>query len=109
MTSRRDGFVRRNALSLACFGIFAVLLVAQSITGWRSSVADTVQHGGGEIGYWKYLTTGHFGEATFENWESEFLQMGAFVLLTIFLVQKGSGESKQDRDDPRDEDPARPS
>ena len=101
------GFWRRNALSLACFGIFAVLLLAQSLTGWRSAVADAVQHGEQGFGYWKYLTTGHFAEATFENWESEFLQMGAFVLLTVFLLQKGSGESKQDHDGPRDEDPRR--
>src|SRR4051812_4699035 len=44
-------------------------------------------------------------QATFENWESEFLQMGAFVLLTVYLLQRGSGESKQESDDPRDEDP----
>lgn len=41
-----------------------------------------------------YLTSGHFGEAVFENWESEFLQMAAYVLLTVFLFQKGSAESK---------------
>ncbi len=99
------GFLRRNALSVACFAIFAVFLIAQSLTGWRAAVADAVEHGGSRFGYWHYLTTGHFAEATFENWESEFLQMGAFVLLTIFLLQKGSSESKHDRDDPRDEDP----
>jgi Domain of unknown function (DUF6766) len=102
---RRAGFFRRNALSLACFAIFAVFLIAQSLTGWRTSVADALQHGEAGFSYWHYLTTGHFAEATFENWESEFLQMGAFVLLTVFLLQKGSGESKQDHDDPRDEDP----
>ena len=104
-TSRWRGFVARNALSLTCFAIFGVLLVAQSLTGWRTAVADAVQHGGTGFTYWRYLTTGHFAEATFENWECEFLQMGAFVLLTVFLIQKGSGESKQDHDDPRDEDP----
>jgi hypothetical protein len=98
-------FLQRNALGLACFAIFAVLFVAQSLTGWRSAVADAVQHGQAAFGYWRYLTTGHFAEATFENWESEFLQMGAFVLLTVFFVQQGSGESKHDHDDPRDEDP----
>ena len=103
----QPGFLARNALSVACFAIFAVLLIAQSLTGWRSAVADALQHGGTGFTYWRYLTTGHFAEATFENWESEFLQMGAFVLLTVFLVQKGSGESKQDHDDPRDEDPRR--
>jgi hypothetical protein len=103
--ARSDSFWSRNALSLACFGFFAVILVAQSLTGWRSAAADAVQHGEPEFGYWTYLTTGHFAEATFENWESEFLQMAAFVLLTAYLIQRGSGESKQERDDPRDEDP----
>jgi hypothetical protein len=42
-----------------------------------------------------YLGTGHFGEATFENWESEFLQMAFYVLLTVFLYQVGSSESKR--------------
>jgi hypothetical protein len=82
-----------------------VVLIAQSLTGWRTSVADAVQHGGASFGYWTYLTTGHFAEATFENWESEFLQMASFVLLTAYLIQRGSGESKKERDDPRDEDP----
>ena len=47
----------------------------------------------------EYLRTGHFVEAAFENWESEFLQMGSFVLLTMFLVQRGSAESKREHDD----------
>src|SRR3954462_14702226 len=102
-----DGFLQRNALAVACFVIFAVFLFAQSLTGWgtpraqarqpgwRTAVAEAVQHGESSFTYWKYLTTGHFAEATLENWESEFLQMGAFVLLTVFLVQKGSGEPKK--------------
>jgi hypothetical protein len=103
--ARTQSFWSRNALSLACFAIFAVVLVAQSLTGWRTSVADAVQHGQPDFSYWNYLTTGHFAEATFENWESEFLQMAAFILLTAYLVQRGSGESKHASDDPRDEDP----
>lgn len=99
------GFARRNALSLVSFGLFAAFLLAQSLTGWRSAVADTLQHGGSEFGYWDYLWTGHFAEATFENWESEFLQMASFVLLTVYLLQRGSAEAKRFAGDPRDEDP----
>src|SRR4051795_8165237 len=95
----REGFFQRNALAVACFVIFAVFLFAQSLTGWRTAVADALQHGESSFTYWRYLTTGHFAEATFENWESEFLQMGGFVLLTVFFLQKGSGESKQEHDD----------
>ena len=64
-----------------------------------------VAHQEHEISFGEYLTTGHFWEASTENWESEFLQMGAFVLLTIFLIQKGSPESKQPGGDDVDEDP----
>lgn len=54
----------------------------------------------------EYLTTGDFIEATFENWESEFLQMGMYVILTVFLFQKGSSESQSiDREAPQDQDP----
>ena len=47
-----------------------------------------------EVGFVEYLGTGDFKESLFDNWESEFLQMGAYVLLTVFLRQKGSPESK---------------
>jgi hypothetical protein len=103
---RSDGWARNSKLAYVCFGFFGVLLLAQSLTGWRADDADRREHGSSTIGYTRYLTTGHFAEATFENWESEFLQMAAFVLLTAFLVQKGSAESKKEHDDPADEDPA---
>jgi len=46
------------------------------------------------VTYIEYFGEGHFIEAVFENWESEFLQMGMYIVLTIFLYQKGSPESK---------------
>lgn len=53
-----------------------------------------------------YLSSGAFGEAVFENWESEFLQMALYVLLTAYLFQKGSSESKDpDKAEKVDEDP----
>jgi hypothetical protein len=100
--------VRWRGLSLACLGLFLLFLVAQSVTGWQAHNDESKDHGEATISYTHYLTTGHFYEATFENWESEFLQMGAYVLLTVWFVQKGSAESK-DPEDPApeavDEDP----
>ena len=97
---------RNNGLTVVMFAVFIVLLGAQSVTGWQTYNIDQVEHGGSTIGYPSYLTTGHFVEATFENWESEFLQMGAYILLTIWLVQKGSSESKPPEGDPElDADP----
>jgi hypothetical protein len=59
------------------------------------------------VSYAEYLTTGAFVEATFENWESEFLQMGSYVVLTAWLLQRGSPESRPlAKPFPQDEDPA---
>jgi hypothetical protein len=87
-------FVRENGLSIAMFGLFGVFLAAQSFTGWRSYDSDQAEHGARTVGYAAYLTTGHFVEAVFENWESEFLQMASYIVLTVWLVQRGSPESK---------------
>ena len=98
--------LRENSLSIVLFGLFAVFLLGQSLTGWRAYDAEQREHHEPDGGTSAYLTTGHFVEATFENWESEFLQMAAYVLLTIWLVQKGSSESKPLGGDPeKDADP----
>ena len=99
-------FLRDNGLSLVMFGLFAVFLVAQSITGFAVYNDDQREHGEATISYPEYLDSGHFIEATFENWESEYLQMGAYVLFTVYLFQRGSSESKDpDKEEPVDEDP----
>jgi hypothetical protein len=98
--------LRHNGLSMAMFGLFAVFLLCMSLTGQRQYNQEQTDHNQETVGYTEYLQTGHFVEAVFENWESEFLQMGGFVLLTVFLYQKGSPESKKlDGDQPEDEDP----
>ena len=99
--------LRENSLTIVLFGLFFVtFLLGQSVTGHRAFNADERDHGQPAISYWHYLRTGHFGEATFENWESEFLQMGAYVVLTVWLRQRGSAESKSlDEEEPVDEDP----
>ena len=104
MTAR--GWLRQSKLALVCLGIFVVLLAAQSLTGWREHNNDSRSHHRSAISYQQYLTTGHFYETTFENWESEFLQMAAYIALTVFLIQKGSAESKDPEGDPVDDDPA---
>jgi hypothetical protein len=99
-------FLRDNGLSITLFILFLVSLVGQAITGWRANAEELRLHELPEIDLIKYLTSGHFISAVFENWESEFLQMAAYVVLTIFLFQKGSSESKKpDEDNPEDETP----
>ena len=86
---------RENGLSIVVFGLFLVFLVAQSVAGHRVKVEESREHGEAPPSYGEYLTSGGFVEATFENWESEFLQMAAYVVLTVGLRQKGSAESKK--------------
>jgi len=105
--SRTRNRVRDNGLVLAMFGFFLVFLVIQSVSGFRVYNADQTEHGQAAVAFSTYLHSGHFVEAIFENWESEFLQMAAYVLFTVFLFQRGSSESK-DPDGaphPSDEDP----
>ncbi len=87
--------LRRNGLALVTLGLFVLFLAIQSLTGNREYNEDEREHDEAEVGYVEYLGTGHFKESVFENWESEFLQMGAYVLLTVFFRQKGSPESKK--------------
>ena len=87
-------FLRENDLSLVMFGIFAVCLVGQAAAGLRVYNAEQAENGQALVDGLAYLRTGHFVGAVFENWESEFLQMGMYVLLTVFLFQAGSPVSK---------------
>jgi hypothetical protein len=96
-----------NGLALVTFGAFLLFWLLQSIFGWQAHNEELEQSGQAALSFWHYLGTGHFGEATFENWESEFLQMGSYVLLTAYLVQRGSPESKPlDQKDRADDLPA---
>jgi hypothetical protein len=87
-------FFRNNALSIVFLLLFIITLVGQALTGFKEFNKEQVEEGGATTSFSGYLTSGHFLQATFENWESEFLQMALFVVLTISLRQKGSSESK---------------
>ena len=98
---------RENGLSLVLLLFFLCFwLFGQALTGHRESNKDRLEHGLPAETLSAYLTSAHFLEATSENWESEFLQMGLYVALTVFLFQKGSSESKSlDEPEPVDRDP----
>jgi hypothetical protein len=85
---------KNNSLSIVLFGLFFLCLIGQYLSGWYAHNEEQREHRVPETTFASYLTEGHFLEALFENWESEFLQMSAFVVLTAFLYQKGSVESK---------------
>lgn len=88
-------FVFENGLSLAAITLFLVSFAGQIFAGHRTYNEDQRAHAEAPVALGTYLTSGAFIEATAENWESEFLQMGLFVLLTAMLYQRGSSESKR--------------
>ncbi|SCG50748.1 DUF6766 family protein [Micromonospora coxensis] len=100
-------WIRDNALSVTMLGAFVVFLSLQSVFGWQTHNEELAEYGAASIDWLTYLGSGHFAESVFENWESEFLQMGGYVLLTAYLVQKGSAESKPEDQSDRPEDDAR--
>lgn len=87
-------FLRNNSLTIVFLLMFLVSLFLQSIAGFKQYNQKQKDNGAAKISYAQYFSTGHFIEATFENWESEFLQMAMFVTLSMFLYQKGSSQSK---------------
>ena len=100
--------LRENGLSIVWLGLFFLTLIfGQTVAGHREYNSEQKEHGRPEATYAEYIQSAHFVEATMENWESEFLQMFLFVVLTAFLYQKGSAESKKLDGEEVDRDPRR--
>jgi hypothetical protein len=86
--------LREYGLSITLLGLFLIIQVGLSLVGQRQYNHEQTDHGQPAVSYFEYVRGPAFLEATMENWESEFLQMFAYVMLTAFLFQKGSAESK---------------
>ncbi|HET9882224.1 MAG TPA: DUF6766 family protein [Candidatus Binatia bacterium] len=98
--------LREYGLSITLLGLFFVIQVGLSLVGQRQYNHEQADHGQPTVSYLEYVRGPAFLEATMENWESEFLQMFAYVLLTAFLFQKGSAESKDpEKQEAVDRDP----
>lgn len=87
--------IYQNSLSLVFILLFIGAFLGQTLFGIDEYNKELTENGGHAVTMYQYLSSGHFIESTFENWESEFLQMVLFVWFTIFLRQKGSSESKR--------------
>ena len=87
-------FARENGLALFFATIFLATLVGQSFASQHNFNAEQAAHGQHTLSWWHYVVTPSFGGAVMENWQSEFLQFSLFIAATIWLVQKGSNESK---------------
>ena len=92
-------FLRDNGLTLTLTAAFLFCLVGMLLAGWQSHNEDLAAHHAALLSLWDYAGSGDFISAVFENWESEFLQMAVYVVLTAYLFQRGSAESR-DPDEP---------
>ncbi|HEX8350794.1 MAG TPA: DUF6766 family protein, partial [Hymenobacter sp.] len=104
-------FLYENSLLLVGSSLVLVTLVGQFFTGWHDNNSDLEQMNLLPLTLGQYFLSGHFLEATFENWESEFLQMSLYVLFTVWFRQRGSSESKklyEEEDVDREPDPDKP-
>ena len=100
--------LKNKGLTVVFAILFIITLAGQVVSGLKEHNKDMNDTGGQPLSIAGYLTSGHFLSSTFENWESEFLQMALYVVLPIFLYQKGSSESKDpDAMEDVDKDPER--
>jgi hypothetical protein len=87
--------IRDHSLSLFFLAIFLATLVAQALVGHDLHNQEALSHGGHQMSLWRYVTSSDFGNAVMENWQSEYLQFTLFMLATVWLLQRGSPESKE--------------
>jgi hypothetical protein len=88
-------FVKHNGLSLAFLVLFLLALVFQAIAGHADFNEDQLRHGDPELSLGRYILSSEFATAVLENWQSEYLQFTLFILFTVWLIQRGSPESKE--------------
>ncbi|MEN5379497.1 DUF6766 family protein [Sphingobacterium kitahiroshimense] len=111
MKKEEKSFFYRNSLSIVFVSLFFLALAAQAFFGWKEHNQELNDLGGQQMAFFPYLESGHFFAATFENFQSEFLQMALYVILTISLRQIGSAESKdivKPEEVDREPDPTKP-
>src|SRR4051794_17446873 len=93
--SRLRRFIGEHSLSLFFLVIFLAALVGQAIAGHILHNEDAMEHHGTTMTFWRYVVSSDFGNAVMENWQSEYLQFMLFMLATVWLVERGSPESKK--------------
>jgi hypothetical protein len=105
-TPRPRSVLRDNGLTIVLAALFGFTIVGMGLSGWVTRNDFLAEHGSAAVPLLAYLRSGEFASAVFENWESEFLQMAAYVMLTALLFQRGSAESRDpDRGETREKRP----
>jgi hypothetical protein len=87
-------FLAENSLGLFFGALFLAALTGQAIAGHIAFNQEQLDHGGEAVSMGRYLTSSQFGQAVMENWQSEYLQFLLFLMATVWVLQKGSPESK---------------
>ncbi|TQS28486.1 DUF6766 family protein [Microbispora sp. KK1-11] len=87
--------VRDNALALCFLLLFLVTLAGQSVAGTAAFNEEQVANGGSPVTWAEYITSSSFAVDVAENWQSEYLQFFLYILITVWLIQRGSPESKK--------------
>jgi hypothetical protein len=95
--------LRDNGLTIVLMLLFAFSLAGHWLTGWRVQNQEALRDGGQALTLFAYAASPEFLSTVFENWESEFLQMATYVVLTACLIQRGSAESRNPDSPPRDD------
>ncbi|QZY51820.1 DUF6766 family protein [Leucobacter tenebrionis] len=91
--------IKDHALSLVFAAAFILVLVAQSFAGLSVYNEEQATHSGTPSGWLDFVTSSDFAVDVAENWQSEFLQFLLFIMATVWLVQRGSPESKKSGDE----------
>ena len=97
-------FIRDGGLTLVFLALFVGTIIGQSFVGLAAANEQAAAHGQPSRGYWEFVTSSEFVVDVAENWQSEFLQFFVFILATIWLIQRGSPESKKPGDEGRGSD-----
>jgi glycerol uptake facilitator-like aquaporin len=97
-------WIKDHSLTIVLLLLFVGSIGGQWLAGWHVELKDAARHGLPSISLGAYTLSPEFLSSVFENWESEFLQMSAYVVLTAFLIQRGSSESRDPDEPPRDQD-----
>jgi hypothetical protein len=85
-------WIRRRGLGVLFVTLFLTSWIAQLYFEWQVFADEQREHGLG-ASFWSAGFWNEFGQSTFENWQSEFLQLAAFTIATAYLVYVGSSES----------------
>jgi hypothetical protein len=95
MSEKSYGFLRDNSLSLVFGALFLVTLLGQAISGLADYNAQQIANGLATESFLGYVSSSTFGVDVMENWQSEYLQFFLYIIATVWLIQRGSSESKK--------------